>query len=41
MGYQEKLRENTIPNEKISALCVGIENNTFFIIFYLTPLWFD
>jgi hypothetical protein len=33
MDYKEKLRKNTIPNEKISALCVGIENNIFFLLF--------
>ena len=39
---KRKFRENTVPNEKISALCVGIENNIYtFIIFYLMRLWFD
>jgi hypothetical protein len=30
MDYKEKIKGNTIPNEKISTLCVGIENNIFF-----------
>jgi hypothetical protein len=32
--YKEKLRENTVPNEKISALWIGIENNIHFFYYY-------
>lgn len=32
-NYKGKLRENTVPNEKISALWIGIENNTHVLLF--------